>query len=188
MAENDEALNKTENPEPGNVEDQETADPGSPAGIEHLDFITSLVLMLACVGVIIVAYGDHIKSRKAFYASPGFMPIIIAGSLFLLAVSLMRQSLKNSSVKERVTRVLGAIPRGAGSPRFKNSLIALGFFAVYIFALLRFLPFWLASLILLFVCFVYLKASKLVFCVLISALSIGGIVLLFQIIFHVPMP
>ena len=157
-------------------------------GMEHLDFISSIVLMLVCIAVIVTACGYYIKSRKAFYASPGFMPIIIAGSLFLLALSLMRQSLKKSSVKEHLNRLHEAIPRGLKSFRFKNSIIALLIFAVYIFVLMRFLPFWLASLILVFVCFTYLKAAKFIKSAVISILSVGGIVLLFQIIFHVPMP
>ena len=156
--------------------------------MEHLDFITSIVLMLVCAGVAFTAYGYYVKSGKAFYASPGFMPIIISGSLFLLAVSLMRQSLKKASVMEHFRRIFGAIPGGVKGDRFKNTMVALLIFGIYIFLLMRFLPFWLASLILVFTCFIYLKAAKPIISAVISILSVGGIVLLFQIIFHVPMP
>jgi hypothetical protein len=160
----------------------------SQGGMEHLDFITSIVLMALSVIVSIVSYGYYVKSRKAFYASPGFMPIIICAALFLLGLSLMLQSVKKNSVKEIFRRVLDAAPRGLTSLRFRNSVIGLAFFGIYIYVLLRFLPFWLASAVLLFVCFLFLKASKLFKIVIISVLSIGGIVLLFQVIFRVPMP
>jgi hypothetical protein len=166
-------------------QDKETA---GPKDIKHIDFITSLVLMGVSIFTIITAHGYHVKSRKAFYASPGFMPTIIAVVLFLLAIYLMFQSFNKSSLKECLIRLREAIPRGLKSARFKNTLIGLAFFAVYIYILLNFLPFWLASIILLFVCFMYLKAAKVVKSAIISILSIGGIVLLFQIIFRVPMP
>lgn len=183
MAEN-EVLSKAE--AEGQDIDLET---GTAQGdIKHLDFITALVLMAVCIVVSIVAYGYYIDSKKAFYASPGFMPILIAGMLFLMSLSLLLQSLKGSSVRKNFRRVVEAIPRGLKSARFKNSIIALGLFAIYIYGMLRFIPFWLSSLILLFVSFVYLKASKLVLCAVIAILSVGGIVLLFQVAFHVPMP
>jgi hypothetical protein len=185
MAENDETSGKTQKAE---EDDQDLTAADKPGRMGHLDFITALVLMLVCAVVIAAAFGYYVKSRKQFYASPGFMPVIIAGSLFLLALSLMRQSLKGSSVKERFNQVRQALPRGLKSGRFKNSMTGLVFFGLYIFVLMRFLPFWLASLILVFATLVYLKASKLILCAVISVLSIGGIVLLFQIIFHVPMP
>ena len=156
--------------------------------IKHLDFITSIVLMLVCIVYSVMAYGYYVKSKSPFYASPGFMPIIIAVSLFLLSLSLMLQSLKNSSLKENIRRFLEAIPRGVKSIRFRQSIIGLAIFWVYIFVLMRFLPFWLSSLILVFSSFLFLKAAKPVKSAIIAILSVGGIVLLFQFIFRVPMP
>jgi hypothetical protein len=178
-----------------NEERKETADDKSGAmgnitqgEMKHLDFITSIVLMILSIAVIPVSYGYYEKSKKAFYASPGFVPIIIAGALFFLGLSLMFQSLNNSSLREIVGRLREALPRGLKSLRFRNTVIGLVIFAVYIYAGLRFLPFWLASILLLFVCFVFLKASKLIYCIIISVLSVGGILLLFQVAFRVPMP
>ena len=186
MAENDEALEETV--EPDDADDRDALGVVSAGNMEHLDFITSIVLMLVCIGVIVTAHGYYVKSGKAFYASPGFMPIIIAGSLFLLSLSLMRQSLKADSVKGLFSRLCKAVPGGLKSLRFKNSVIGLLIFAAYIFILMRFLPFWLASLIFVFVCYIHLKAAKPIKSAIISVLSVGGIVLLFQIVFHVPMP
>ena len=166
----------------------EETEPAKPQNMKHLDFITSLVIMGVSVYTIVSAHGFYLKSRKAFYASPGFMPTIIAAALFLLAIYLMYQSLNKSSVKEIFGRLIEAIPGGIKSLRFRNTLIGLAIFAVYIFVLLRLLPFWLASAILLFGCFIYLKAAKFVKSAIITILSVAGIVLLFQIIFRVPMP
>ncbi|MDR2134655.1 MAG: tripartite tricarboxylate transporter TctB family protein [Treponema sp.] len=163
---------------------------GSPrsGGIEHLDFISALVLMVLCVFSSVLALSYYVKSKKEFYASPGFMPMLIGVILFLLSLSLLVQSLKGSSLKERFGQAAAAFRRGTGSRRFFNSAAGLAIFGVYIYALLRFLPFWLASFIFLAAVFMYLRASGIVKCVIIAALSIGGIVLLFQIAFRVPMP
>ena len=156
--------------------------------MKHLDFITSLVVMAVAIYTAVMAYGYYIDSGKEFYASPGFMPTIIAGALFLLAVYLMVQSLNKSSVRELVSRLREALPRGLKSARFKNTTIGLAMFFVYVYVLLRFLPFWLSSIILLFACFMYLKAAKLVKSAVIAVLSAVGIVLLFQTVFRVPLP
>ena len=159
-----------------------------PKDMKHLDFITSIVIMGVSVFTAIQAYSYYIKSKKAFYGSPGFMPMIIAVALFLLAVYLMFQSINKSSISECLKRLAAALPGGIKSVRFKNTIIGLSFFAVYVFVLLRFLPFWLSSIILLFGCFIYLKAASIVKSAIIAVLSSVGIVLLFQIVFRVPMP
>ena len=168
-----------------NGRDLNTPEPGD---MKHLDFVTSVVLMGLSIGVIIVSRGYYLRSRSPFYASPGFMPIILASALFLLALSLMYQSLNKSSLKECLGRIREGIPRGLKSLRFRNTVIGLAIFAVYIYVLIRLLPFWLASIILLFACFMFLKAAGVVKSAIISILSVAGIVLLFQIIFRVPMP
>jgi hypothetical protein len=157
-------------------------------GREYLDFAASIVLFGVCIFSGILAYGYYVRSGKIFYASPGLMPIIIAGSLFIFSLNLFVYSIKGSSVKVRVKQLIEAVPRGLKSKRFLNSAAALGMFWIYIFFLLKFLPFWLASLILLIAVFIYLKASSVIKCILIGACSIGGIVLLFQVAFRVPLP
>jgi hypothetical protein len=173
-----------------NPNEENSQDSGIPAkkDMKHLDFATSLVIMGVSVYTFYQSYGFYTRSRKAFYASPGFMPAIIAGALFLLGIYLLYQSLNKSSLKELFGRLGEAIPRGLKSARFKNTIIGLAIFGLYIFVLLRYLPFWLASVILLFGCFIYLKAAKIIKSAVIAILSAVGIVLLFQVIFRVPMP
>jgi hypothetical protein len=157
-------------------------------GKEHLDFAASVILMGVCVCAVVLSWGYYLKSKAVFYASPGFMPIIIAGSLFIMALALFLKSIKGSSVKARFLQILEALPGGVKSKRFLNSLVALGLFGVYIYVLLPLLPFWLSSFIVLLASLLYLKASTVIKCIIIAAIGIGGIVLLFQVAFRVPMP
>lgn len=167
----------------------EPAEQSSVKDMKHLDFITSIVVMALAVYVAHQSNQFFIRSpREHFYASPGFMPAIIATALFLLGLSLFIQSLKDSSIKKNFIRLVEATPNGLKSARFKNTVIGLAIFALYIFVLLRFLPFWLASIIVLFSCFMYLKAAKPLKSAIIAILSAGAIVLIFQELFRVPMP
>jgi hypothetical protein len=157
-------------------------------GKEHLDFAASVILMAVCLCAIVLSFGYYTRSKAMFYASPGLMPVIIAGSLFIMSLVLLFKSVKGSSVKQRFIQVMKAVPGGLKSKRFRNSVVALGMFGVYIYLLLPLLPFWLSSFIVLLASLLYLKASTVIKCIIIAALSIGGIVLLFQVAFRVPMP
>jgi hypothetical protein len=64
-------------------------------------------------------------------------------------------------------------------------ILILGF---YTFVLMAILPFWIASIIFLAVMMMYLKATKIWKILLISALSIGAVVLLFQVGFNAALP
>ena len=163
-----------------------------PEGKEHLDFLTSIVLFAICIAAIILSVGYWKASKAAFYASPGFMPIIVSSGLALLSAIQFFNSLKGSSVSERWTQVAYAIPAGLRSPKVWRAAGGLAIFAIYIFVLLGRLPFWLASFLALFVSLLYLNWKKEVTAILklavIAALSIAGVVVLFQVIFSVPMP
>jgi len=163
-----------------------------PEGKEHLDFLTSIVLFIICIAAIILSIGYWKKSGVIFYASPGFMPIIISVGLALMSVIQFFNSLKGSSVSERWAQITYAIPAGFRSPKVWRAVGGLVIFAIYIFVLLGRLPFWLASFFALFASLLYLNWKKEVKTILklavIAALSIAGIVLLFQVAFSVPMP
>ena len=161
----------------------------APKDMKHLDFVTSLVVLGVSIFVLHYSQGLFQRSlREEFYASPGFMPTIIAVALLLLGLKLLSQSLSKTSLKEIFGRLLEATPRGLKSARFKNTVAGLAIFALYIFVFLRYLPFWLASILVLFGCFMYLKAAKPLKSAIIAITSAVGIVLLFQEVFRVPMP
>ena len=165
-----------------------------PPDREHLDFLTSIILFIVCVVAIILSMGYWKKLGGAFYASPGFMPTIIAGALIIMAITLFVNSIKGSSISERCRQLGAAVPATLHSRGFWRAVIGLAIFAVYIFVLLGRLPFWLASFLVLLAILLYLNfEGKFQFkpvlkLILIAALSIGGIVLLFQVAFSVPMP
>lgn len=170
---------------------------GSPK--EHLDFLTSLILIGVSVAVIITSqsyYQQQLKRRMVttFYESTGFMPTIFAGFLLIMSVILLVQSLQHASVKARLSELWQALCRTVKSKAVYKTIGGLAIFAIYIYGLLGRLYFGWASLIMLFVTLLYLYFNKkdlpkvLVKCLLISVLAVAGIVGLFQYAFSVPMP
>lgn len=163
-----------------------------PPDREHLDFLTSILLFAVSVAAIILSFGYWRAVGGEFYASPGFMPTIIAAFLLVMAAILFANSLKGSSVSERLRQLGAALPATLHSRTFWRAVVGLAIFAVYIFVLLGRLPFWLASLIVLLAILFYLNRPKgmksIVTLALIGVLSVAGIILLFQVAFSVPMP
>lgn len=157
-------------------------------GKEHLDFITSIILIVICITAIIASFGYYKTSRSIFYESPGFMPTVIAVSIMLCSVFMFYSSIKGSSVSERTAQLTASFRLALKSRRLWNSVAALLIFGVYIFFLLKIFPFWLASFIMLCFTFFYTNATSAIKILIISALSVGGIILLFQVAFNVPLP
>lgn len=163
-----------------------------PENKEHLDFFTAIVLLVICVLVVVLSMGYWKKVGGVFYASPGFMPTVIAVGLAIMAIVLLRDSLKGSSVSERWSQVAAAFPATMKSHNFWRAVIGLCIFAIYIYGMLGRMPFWLCSLIVLEATLFYLNRPKslkeIIKIALIGAFSVAGIVLVFQVAFSVPMP
>ncbi|HHT65681.1 MAG: tripartite tricarboxylate transporter TctB family protein [Caldicoprobacterales bacterium] len=158
------------------------------SGKEQQDFATSIIVAVISIIAIIVSYGYYKESGNKFYESPGFMPIVIASGILICCISLFLGSIKGSSVKERGKQVIAAIPAVFKSKKFVNSLAGLVIFGIYIFVLLKVFPFWLASFILICVCYILTNATTPIKILIISVLSVAGIILLFQVAFKVPLP
>ncbi len=158
----------------------------------HLDFITSIILILVSVGVIITSIGYWKRQRVTFYESAGFMPVLIASGLLIMALRLLKESLAYDNVQNFVKRLGIAFGQTVRSNTVHRAIVGLAIFAVYVFVLLGRMPFWLASFLPLAAVLVFVRydgtlktALKMV---LIAALCVAGIVGLFQFAFAVPMP
>jgi TRAP-type C4-dicarboxylate transport system permease small subunit len=158
------------------------------SGKEHLDFAVSIILAVICIAAIIASYGYYKASGNKFYESPGFMPTVIASAILFCCIILFVGSIKGSSIKERGRQVITGIPAAFKSSKFINSLAGLVIFGIYIFVLIKIFPFWLSSFILLCVCYIFSSATTPIKILVISVLSVAGIILLFQVAFSVPLP
>jgi hypothetical protein len=155
---------------------------------KHFDFLASFVLMILGAYVIITGYDIYRDAQELFYVSPGFFPIMLGILLVFCSVLLLVSSLKNGGAKARFAELR---LWWAGSVRAKDTFVTLGgvlIMFVYTFLLLRFMPFWLASLIFLVAIMFYLRTTKALRILIISALTMGAIVVFFQVGFGIPLP
>ena len=158
----------------------------------HLDFLTATILILVSIAVIITSIGYWQRQRVTFYESAGFMPVLIAGGLLIMSVRLLREALNQDSVRHFIGRLKVSFGQTVRSNTVHRAIVGLVIFAIYVFALLGRLPFWLASFLSLAAVLVFVRydgtlktALKMIF---IAALCVAGIVGLFQFAFAVPMP
>lgn len=158
----------------------------------HLDFLTAIILILVSIAVIITSIGYWQRQRVTFYESAGFMPVLIAGGLLIMSVRLLREALNQDSVRHFIGRLKVSFGQTVRSNTVHRAIVGLVIFAIYVFALLGRLPFWLASFLSLAAVLVFVRydgtlktALKMIF---IAALCVAGIVGLFQFAFAVPMP
>lgn len=158
----------------------------------HLDFLTAVILMGVSIFAAVSGLLYWQKQKGIFYESAGFMPVLIAVGLFLMALRLLLESLRHDSVPSFVRRLGASLKQTARSRGVHKAIVGLAIFGVYVFGLLGRLPFWLASFLALGAVLVFVRwdgkwqtALKML---LIAALCVAGIVGLFQYAFEVPMP
>lgn len=158
----------------------------------HLDFLTSIILIIISIAVIITSIGYWQRQKVTFYESAGFMPVLIAGGLLIMSLRLLREALKQDSAHSFISRLKVSFGQTVRSNTVHRAIIGLIIFGIYVFVLLGRMPFWLASFLPLAAVLVFVRydgtlktALKMI---LIAALCVAGIVGLFQFAFAVPMP
>jgi len=155
---------------------------------KHFDFLASLALMLLGAYVSLEGFNIYRDAGELFYVSPGFFPIVLGIVLAFCSVLMLASSLKDGGLKKRLADIRLWWKE---SVRAQATLVTLGgvlIMFVYTFLLLRFMPFWLASFIFLVAIMLYLRSSKAVRILIISALTMGAIVVFFQVGFGIPLP
>lgn len=155
---------------------------------KYIDFMGAVALLVFSIAVIIGSILLYQESGEVFYLSPGLMPLVLGAALLFTSFLHFLESLKDGGLKGRCQEVkewFGTVVKDKTS---HSMLIGVLIMAVYIYVLLSFLPFWLSSLIFMVILMLYLKAASPVRILLISAIAVALIVLLFQVMFRVPLP
>jgi hypothetical protein len=155
---------------------------------KHLDFLTSLGLMGLALFVIFSGRMIYQEAKEPLYLSPALLPLILGCSLFFCSAVQLAGTLKNSKISNRFQEFgiwLGERRKDPAMPHIFGGILILG---TYTFLLLPFLSFWLASSLFLLLLMLYLKATSCWKLLPIIGAVIGGIVLLFRVLFRVPLP
>ena len=165
----------------------------------HLDFLTSLILIVVSIAIIVTCQGYYQQQLKrrivsTFYESTGFMPTVFAGFLLVMSAIQLVGSLREGSVAAYAVQLVQSFKATMVSRTFWKAVGGLAIFGVYVYGLLAKVPFGVASFIVLLATLMYshwdehknpktwTKMGVIALC------ASAGIVILFQYIFAVPMP
>lgn len=158
---------------------------------KHIDFVGSLVFLALSVYMVIegIRYHQDITRRMAlaFYESPGFFPVIVGSVMFVCSLMLLVRSTKGGALGENLQK----LKDGASALMNKDMLFAcvgIAIMGLYIFIVLPFLGFLLASIIFLVGIMLYLKAGHWAKILLIAISIVGISVAVVSMIFRAPLP
>lgn len=155
---------------------------------KHYDFMGSCVMLILSVAVICGSLKLYIDAGEPMYLSPALMPLILGIALLFCSILYMVGSLKNGGIKARAAEIKEWAAMLVKDKTIHSMIVGVIIMAIYVFVLMSFLPFWISSLIFIIGLMFYLKATTPVRILLLSAAAVGGIVLLFQVLFRVPLP
>ncbi len=158
-----------------------------------IDLIAGIVIFAVSIYVMIKSITFwHEDFVDVFYYSAGLTPMIIGVCLFIFSAIYIRRTLKEHSLKECLLDIKNFSIEFVKSKNVHKALVGLVIFWIYIFLMLGKLPFWLATFITLSALLLFINWKKsvkqILKLLLISGVSTFMIILIFQIIFKVPMP
>ncbi len=151
------------------------------------DFISAVCLVLFGAAFTIAALRMRVFNNSLL-VSPGLFPLILGGVFILLGLLLLRSAAKRGGWYE-ASHVLGKehLHTFFTSPRVHKGTILLLLIVAYV-ATLGYVPFVWSTAGYLLVTFLYLKAMKFHWILLVSFLAAYAINFAFRDLFRIPMP
>jgi hypothetical protein len=125
--------------------------------------------------------------------SPGLLPVILGIALIVLSLLLLIKSLipengQGVALSEQLATLAAWFPTLFRNKDIINMTAGVAIMAIYVFGLVKNLPYWAASLIFLLGMFFFLRIGKWGKVIVLSLASVGGVLLLFQVIFRAALP
>ena len=154
----------------------------------HFDFVTSIVLMFLSAALIVGSYRMGVEVGGDMYASPGMLPMVLAVLLLLTSILLFKRSIQANGIAKNVSEFVSWFDRFRQSRMCREFMVGGLILALYTFVLAPRLPFWISTSIFMVLLMGILKATSIIKSILITALVVGSVYGVFQMIFHVPLP
>jgi hypothetical protein len=165
------------------------------------DFIFSVALIALGIYAVYEGYEIYLRAAAppfkivAMPVSPGLFPIVLGIVLVVLSALLFVKSLvsengkgRGAALGEQLSTLAAWFPTLFSNRDFLSMSAGLAIMAVYVFGLVKNLPYWAASLIFLLGMFFFLRVGKWWKVIVIAAAAVGGVLLVFQGIFQAALP
>ncbi len=162
--------------------------------MKQKDFNISLVLVGLGLYATIEGIRMYIKAAKPpynieqFSISPGFLPTVLGALLLLLSITLFLKSIRGCGLHFQFSSLLSWCKQAVFDTDIRLMVVGMLIMGLYAYLLIGLLPYWLSSVIFLIALMVFLRATSLWKILLISILSVGLVIVLFQVVFNVSLP
>jgi hypothetical protein len=173
------------------------------------DFITALALII--FGIVLFIGAWNMKVKEIFFTSPGFFPMILGIIFVLFGLVLLYTSLMRGGLMDACRIVsFDNMKKCAASPVFRKGSVVFLLILVYVallgksdfyvflfgqydlhvtlFGKVEKIDFALLSMAYLFLTFLFLKAAKWYWIILLSVIAPIAIHIVFVNFFRIPMP
>lgn len=154
----------------------------------HFDFFTSIVLMALSLIILFDSYQIARDVGGPLYASPGMITMVLAVFLLFTGVLLFRRTVRRNGTTQNIRDFKDwahAFVKSKAAQEMLTGGLVLG---LYTFILAPRLPFWISTSIFMVFIMGILNATAVWKNVTITAVVVGGIYVVFQMVFHVPLP
>lgn len=154
------------------------------------DFFSAIVLLLFTAFLSQQSLLIHGDAKVPWPVSPALLPVFLGCCLLLCALILLLRSCAGQTSKELIGSILAQTSdwfsaEDSDWKRICGGILLLG---LYIFVFIPVFEFWLSSSLFLLAIFLFLRAAAYWKIFLVTAGSVGGIIILFQKIFNVTLP
>ena len=156
-------------------------------GMPKADFVMGLILMAGSLVIVVesLKIPRFEKDWGGFYAAPGFVPLILGITLFVMSLALFVRALKMQGY--RIVPGREAIRNFVRSKPMHRWCLAM-FYAFGFFFLLGKIYFYLAAFLVLFAYMATFGEQKRSISLIISLVASAAVYLVFTKIFLVPLP
>jgi len=156
-------------------------------GMPKADFIMGLILMVGSLLIVVesLKIPRFEKDWGGFYAAPGFVPLILGITLFVMSLALFVRAVKKKG--HRIIPGREAFRNFVQSGRVHRWCLAM-VYAFGFFFLLGHIYFYLTAFLVLFAYMATFGEQKWFISLIISAAASAAIYLVFTKIFLVPLP
>ncbi|MFH1489320.1 MAG: tripartite tricarboxylate transporter TctB family protein [Pseudomonadota bacterium] len=166
--------------------DQEAKDRG--AKTAGIDLVSSVLVM--AVGIAVSLWSLKLGRPMGWKSAPGLVPLLFAGSMFFMGLSLFISSLRNSGPSRLARSLSGAsIERFIKDTRTKRTFWIILFSGIYLILLSGWLPFEIAGALFLFATFaVFWRKGGWLKIILISIIVPLAFSFVFRYLFSILLP
>lgn len=154
--------------------------------LRSADVLTSIILIAAGIWISIYSIGLSAETTDPFLTSSGFLPLVGGVLLIVMSIAMLVNGLREGGSLKLFApqKVWNAIISTAG----RNTLFIYAWIAIYVFVLMRILPYFLSTLIFTVIFSTRYYKKNTLTAILVSVIATLVITAMFGGVAKIPLP